>query len=318
MDTPLVRIDAAKFQKQLGELAETVCQKVLREGPGLLPGVPKYVCFDMHVLIRQVMRTYDLFFFINADERVKNDPFYRLHYSAVILPLIRNMIDCLYNVTAILQNPGANGPWYRKSGYKNMIRALEEDEDRYGGRPEWDEWLQRGHQFLNFEIRKQSFDLSEVLSTPTWPTLGRYLRPKKGVPPTPHQDFLRLLTYGPWREYSAMAHGGVEGLARVGLYYITDSLLHEQRDEFEAHHPKLLFMHISRAAAMLLCIVTEAQAYFRFDGARINERICEVWEVLKPGFEVKELYDRRYAQLMNEKGISAGGTREAGARGTRS
>ena len=69
------------------------------------------------------------------------------------------------------------------------------------------------------------------------------------------------------------------------------------RVEFETHHQRLLFMHITRAAAMLLCIVTEIQAYFRFDGARINERIHEVWQALKPAFEVKDLYDQRYGQL---------------------
>jgi len=49
--------------------------------------------------------------------------------------------------------------------------------------------------------------------------------------------------------------------------------------------------------------VTELQAYFRFDGARINERILEVWQALKPAFEVKDLYDQRYGQLMRNKGI---------------
>jgi hypothetical protein len=56
---------------------------------------------------------------------------------------------------------------------------------------------------------------------------------------------------------------------------------------------------------MLLCIVTEVQAYFRFDGARINERIHEVWQALKPAFEVKELYDQRYGQLMKSTRIEA-------------
>jgi hypothetical protein len=102
-----------------------------------------------------------------------------------------------------------------------------------------------------------------------------------------------------------MAHGGSEGITPIALYFISDSLQHEQRDDFEVHHPRLLFMHITRAAAMLLCTVTEIQAHFRFDGARINERIHEVWDVLKPAIEVKELYDQRYSPLMRDKGIEA-------------
>jgi alanine dehydrogenase len=64
-------------------------------------------------------------------------------------------------------------------------------------------------------------------------------------------------------------------------------------------------MHIGRAAGILLCIVTELQAYFHFDdnGARVNERIHEMWNALMPVFEVKELYDEHYQQLMASRGI---------------
>jgi hypothetical protein len=48
MNTPLVHIDAGTFQKQLIELAETVAQKVKREAPSLLSGVPAFVSFDLH------------------------------------------------------------------------------------------------------------------------------------------------------------------------------------------------------------------------------------------------------------------------------
>jgi hypothetical protein len=65
-------------------------------------------------------------------------------------------------------------------------------------------------------------------------------------------------------------------------------------------------LHIARAAGVLLCIVTELQGHFRFDdnGARINERIHAVWNALMPVFEIKELYDERYSQLMKDKRIA--------------
>jgi len=61
-------IDAKTFQKPLAELAETLAQKVKREAPKILRA-PEFVPIDLHVLIRQAMRTYDLLFYINADER---------------------------------------------------------------------------------------------------------------------------------------------------------------------------------------------------------------------------------------------------------
>ena len=53
----------------------------------------------------------------------------------------------------------------------------------------------------------------------------------------------------------------------------------------------------------MLCIVTELQAYFHFDGADINERIHKMWNALMPTFVVKELYGERYEKLMKDRGI---------------
>lgn len=66
----------------------------------------------------------------------------------------------------------------------------------------------------------------------------------------------------------------------------------------------MIFLSVSRAAAILLCLLTEVQAYFRFDGARINERLHQVWNALIVVPEIKELYDKRYATLMTKKGIN--------------
>lgn len=303
MSTPLVHIDAGTFQKQLISVAETVAQKIKREAPALLPGVPHFASFNLHVLMRQAMHTYDLLFFLNADERREKDCQWRAAYSIVALPLVRNMIDCLYNITSILESPTQNGRWFLVSGFKKMLEAIDQDETRYRGRPDWDAWIDKARNGLELEIRKQGLSMTEIQSQPAWPTLGQYIRPRAGGILTAHQAFLKTFVHGPWREYSAMAHGGAEGLARVAVYYISDSLEHEQRDKLDEYFPRLLFMHLTRAAATLLCIVTELQAYFRFEGAKINERIRQVWEALRPAFEVKELYDERYGQLMRDRGV---------------
>jgi len=147
----------------------------------------------------------------------------------------------------------------------------------------------------------------ELSSAISWPTLGKYIsRKQPGGQTTSHQEFLRTFAYGPWREYSAMAHGAFEGLMLVAMYYIADSMPHEDRQKIDEQHPKVLALHIGRVAGVLLCIITELQAYFRFDddGARINARIHAIWNALSPVFEIKELYDERYAQLMKDKGMN--------------
>jgi hypothetical protein len=277
---------------------------VKREAPKLLAG-PKFESVDLHVLTRQAMRTYDLLFYVNADERRETDCYWRPVYTIVTLPLIRNMIDCLYSITFILQDPAMNGSWFRQSGFKKALAALDEDEKRYGGRPEWDEWIAKSRDMLALGIRLCGLTTTEVAAPLTpWPTLGKYVSDKQsGGTTTPHQDFLRTFVYGRWREYSAMAHGAFEGLMPTAMYYVADSIPHDDRLKLDEAHPKILSFHLARAAAILLCIVTELQAHFHFDGASIDERIHKLWNVLMPVFEVKELFSERYEQLMKDRHI---------------
>jgi hypothetical protein len=259
-----LHLDASTFQRPLEQLAEVLAQKVKREAPRLIPA-PAYVTVDLHVLIRQAMYTYNLLFYLNADERRETDCYWRNAYTIVTLPLIRNMIDCLYNVTAILQNPGVNGAWFRKSGYQKILAALDEDEKRYGGQSRWDSWIAKSRDGLHHGMHIDGISMPDVLATKAWPTLGKYINDKQpGGTSTPHQDFLKTFAYGNWREYSAMAHGAFEGLLLVAMHYTADSMLHDERHKIDEAHPKILSLHIARAAAILLCIITELQAHFRW------------------------------------------------------
>jgi hypothetical protein len=299
----LIKLDAKTFQKPLIELAETLAQKVKREAPKLLPA-PGFVPIDLHILMRQAMYTYDLLFYLNADERRQRDCYWRPAYGIVVLPVVRSMIDCLYNITLILQDPTINGPWFRKSGFKKVLAALDEDEARYGGRPEWDEWIKKGRDQLSFAVRQSGLTLDDVLSEKPWPTLGKYIRDKgPGGSRTRHQDFLENFTLVQWREYSAIGHAAVEGLLPIAVYLASDSLPHEDRPKLDEVYPIVMCKHLSRAAGVLLCIITELQAYFHFAGANINERINRVWNALTPSFEIKELYTDHYQKLMEDKGI---------------
>lgn len=300
-----VHVDASIFQKPLIELAETMAQKVYREGAKLLPA-PGFVTVDLFVLTRQAMRTYDLIFYLNADDRKQSDVYWKPVYSIVVLPLIRNMIDCLYNITSILENPAGHGIQFRKSGFKRAYKAFDTDEKRFGGRPEWDEWLQKGRTELDFGIRSCGLTTASILgSNKSWPTLGTYVNNQQsGGVLTPNQQFLEKFLLGDWRQYSAMAHGAFEGLLPVAMYYVTDTLPHDNRPLVEGDaHSRFTSSHIVRAALVLLCIVTEFQGYFKFDGARINERIHQVWNALVPTFDAKELYQDRYERFMKDKRI---------------
>lgn len=298
----LLHLDAGAFQNQLGELANTLAFKVQREGPKLLP-TPIFLSADAFMLIRQASHTYDLFFYLNADEKRHKEVGWKVAYGAVTLPLIRCMIDCLYNITAMLDNPD-RAFTFRLSGYKKALDALDADERRYGGNADWDGYIAKRRNYLDTMLRHDGFKMSDVQAAKMWPTLSAYLRVKKATAPTPHQDFLKKLTYGFWQEYSAMAHGTYDGLMPTAVFYAPKEVPHEERPQIDEAYERMIFTHISRMAAILLCMLTEVQAYFKFDGANINPRLHNVWNVLRRVPEIKELHDARYKKLMKQKGIN--------------
>ena len=298
------KIDATKFQNQLGELATTIAYKVQREGGDLIRS--RTAAEDIYIMVRLAQRAYDLFFYLNAEEHRKN-PSWRAYYTFVVLPVIRSMIDYLYNITVMLEEPRIKPAEFRRSGYRMAFEALDEDEQKYANNPDprWAEWFKKRRGHLELGLRRDGFKFDEVMAQNKWPTLSGYLRLKKGVASTEHQRFLRSLTYGYWREYSDYAHGTFQGLMRTAMPYLEHDLPHEERPKLEEASLKDIFHHMTRASAVLLCILTELQAFFRFDGARINERLRDVWAALLPAPDVKDLHDLRYAQLMKEKGISS-------------
>ena len=305
-----VRVDAKTFQHTLGKLGEALVQQVFREGD-THAGLPRNVCDDIAMMLRYSLSVYHLLFYLNADVRRREDTDWRIDYGVTAMFLVRSLIDCLYNITAILDAPREAGPAYRKSGMQKILKDLDEDQAKYGGQPNWDAYITQRRKAVETLITMSGFTLAEVQAQHPWRTLGKYLSQlHPGGSLTPHQQFLKTFTHLGWRQYSALSHGAYEafsgtmGHVPVGAYYVTNFLPHENRPKVEESYDISLSSHMARAATVLLSIVTELQAYCRFQGHQINERICEVWAALIPLFEAKELYDGRYEKLMAERGIS--------------
>jgi hypothetical protein len=298
------RIDAKTFQEPLAKLAEVIAQKVRREGAQNLH-TPQFVAEDVFTMIRQALATYHLLFYLNADERREQDCYWNNSYGVVTAPLVRSMIDCLYNITAILEDP-ENGIAYRRSGLKKRLADIEEDEKNYGGKPDWDNYNKNNRWALRNLIVGSGFTEEEIRQAKSWPTLGVYLQCKP-EDMTTNRQFLKTFTHMQWRQYSALAHCAYEGYIGelpAGAFFILDALPHEMRPKVEQMYLAFLTRHLCRAALILLCLVTEIQVYCRFDGADINKRIMRMWGALMGLFEAKELYDERYQKLLTEKGIA--------------
>jgi hypothetical protein len=304
----LVQIDAKTFQEKLAKLAETLVQTVFREGQSHWgPNVGD----DIAMMLRYSISIYNLLFYLNADVRRKEDTDWHVEYGVTAMPLIRSLIDCLYNVTVFLVIPG-KADEYRKCGMKKVLDGLDAERDAHPGDAQWEAWRNERTQFVEKFIVMCGFTVADVRAQGKWPTLGTYIGTKGvGATLSPHQEFLGKFTHLRWKQYSGLSHAGYEGfaglldVAPVGGYYLKDFLPHEERPKIDERYDLHLSSHLGRAALLLLCIVTELQAYCNFQGHNINARICEVWDVLLPLYDAKELYDGRYQQLLIDKGIRA-------------
>ncbi len=306
-DNP-VRVDAKTFQEPLSALAETMVQKVFREGKSHC-GFPENMHDDIAMMLRYALSIYRLLFYLNADVRRQKDTEWHVEYGVSAMTLVRSLIDCLYNITLFLENP-AKAAEYRKCGLKKVLDALDAERDAHPGDQAWEAWRAERLPFVEGFIVRCGFTVGDVRAQGKWQTMGSYVGTKgPGGSLTPHQRFLGQFTHLQWKQYSALSHAGYEGFAGLldaaplGAYFMTDFLPHELRAKVEERYELHVSSHLGRAALLLLCIVTELQASCRFDGAEINARICRVWDALLPLYDTKELYDGRYSQLMADKGI---------------
>jgi hypothetical protein len=303
-----VNVDAKTFQEPLSALAETMVQKVFREGTShcsLLENMRD----DIVMMLRYALSIYHLLFYLNADIRRHKDTEWHVEYGVSAMTLVRSLIDCLYNITLFLEHP-AMATEYRKCGLKKVLDALDAERDAHPGDRVWADWHAERLPFVEGFIVRCGFTVDDVRAQGKWQTMGTYLGTKKpGGSLTPHQQFLIQFTHLQWKQYSALSHAGYEGFAGLldaaplGTYFMADFLPHELRPKVEERYELHVSSHLARAALLLLCIVTELQAYCKFDGAEINARICRVWDALVPLYDAKEIYDGRYAQLMADRGI---------------
>lgn len=291
-DSNLVTVDATLFAQQLSDLSVTLMHKVERESP---KGLPPSLIVDTGLILQQLNETYNLLRFVNADETRFRQPGYRLPYSFVSLPLVRTMIDGFYNCTSLLDDT-SRCRTYRISGYYRVREALRVEEFLYAQNPAWMDYLRATRNRMETGMRAEGLtdaDLDDRKNK--WPLLAAYL---DGKPETPHRQMLRKITLGFWKEYSSISHVSFDGLAGMYPFICPDRLPHEQRRPLDEVADRHIAMHFGRAAGILLCLLTELQYHFQFDGASIDERLHKIWAAIVLIPEVQELYDFRYRALL--------------------
>jgi len=158
----ILTIHAETFQQPLGKLAATMVEKVFREGPKHI-AAPAYVSEDIVTMLRYAMSVYNLLNYLNADERRNEDPDWFVRYGVTGMSMVRSLIDCLYNITAILEDPATVGRKYRMSGLKTTPIDIDNERDRHQGEDDWESYYKERRAPVELLIRMSNLTLDEVM-----------------------------------------------------------------------------------------------------------------------------------------------------------
>ena len=287
-----IAIDASRFSNQISELALTITLKIERE---IAPRSQSTMPSDIGIILRYLTQVYDLLRLINSDEMRFESAAYRTSYSFVSLPLVRTMIDGLYNSMMMIHDPSSSRK-FRIAGYFRQREAIKNDEEKCKSSPVWNDYLLQRKQTLIEQIKQDGITNSDLDDKSNkWPLLSEYLKNSTGAP---HDVFLKQLTLGYWQEYSSLSHSSFAGLLSIFPFIAPDWVQSDDRAKMADAGERHTAMHLCRAAGLLLCLLTEIQHHYKFNDAGIDARLQALWTELVQAPEVGELYTARYKNFM--------------------
>lgn len=219
-------------------------------------------------------------------------------YPAQAHILGRSLIDTLFTIVALTENPLENSKKYEKAGYRIQYKEYERYKMRYGSDPNWQDWLKENEKFL--ASLAHMIDLSEeeknnpVNTIKYWPNPHRLLKTSQSANPiiSLSSDKLKFLNqvikwnYGQLSDWSHMGWGGMA----IGIF--------ATKPEFQWHTGKLESDAVYNGILFLLMILSEIEACCNYSEV---QNLRYAWTILNSYYEeAKEYYNLRYDNLLVE------------------
>jgi hypothetical protein len=165
-------LDFRVIERPIDSLLAATANKIERACPAELSKVPwaQPLCL---VATRVVTVTYRTVRFICAN--AAKDQSSPVEYSISVPPLNRSIVDTIFTLIFILEDPQQRCAWYFKSGWRESRLNYEKHLTAYGQAPEWQPWLstvldhlQKGKEFFGI-TSDQEVNPSTI---PSWPNAG--------------------------------------------------------------------------------------------------------------------------------------------------
>jgi hypothetical protein len=209
-------------------------------------------------------------------------------------PLVRSLLDQVFTVCFISEDPQTRSLQYHKSGWREINERNTRERKRYGNDPKWERRLTEQHKLLQ-QLAVLANIASEESTDPKkfinyWPIPSQMI---KGCHAPVTREFMKFLEDWFYRELSQEAHLSQPGLISRAYPLIID-LPPERIDEHIALRRSMFAM---TTITLTVALLSEIQGILRFP--EISERLKYLWGLLKELWvDPKDLYERRYQNLL--------------------
>lgn len=276
------KVDFKLINKPLEEVYNSIISKLDKENREL-----KNFYFILKGLLTTSFNTYKAIWKLVATE-----PKYAMQAHI----LNRSLIDALFTIIALTENPEENARKYEKAGYRINRENYEREKNRYSSDTKWQGLLKEKEKYLEFTVKLLKLSTDEIDNPKStidyWPNPYQLIKiaqsDKPKIPLSPEkQEFLDEICKWRYSEISDWAHIGWSGMA-MGIF-ATMPEHHWYPGKFESDA-------VASGILFLLMILSEIEASCRYGEI---QKLRYTWTILNSFFgEAKDYYDLRYDSLL--------------------
>lgn len=290
MDASRPCLDDAVVREDFKTLAAAVENKAEREFP-LRPGSIRGLQYLVQAHLKVTRNTAEVIRYLCAD--VPRDPARKPEFCIATFPLLRTMLESLFSVLFLLDEPSARTPWYYRASWRDDVEENERRRAQYGSDPSWSDFLDKRSAWLASsadELRLSPHERADPTSITRWPIPSR-MRKYPSLKP----DLKQYLVYLDRWFYGSLS--SASHLTGPRLIPAMQILLGDLPTGSFALTPELYRSEATFTSYSLhLALLSECIHDLGFD---LGAKARYLWALLAPYWPLaKDMYSRRYQTLL--------------------
>ena len=217
-----------------------------------------------------------------------DSPGRRQEFATAVPPLSRTILDSLFTVIFIFDDPVRNAAQYFKSGWRESHEDHLRLCHRHGTDPEWRHWLPRHARKVRGLGKDAGITATEKRNpriVDRWPNPGRMASQTKDAR---RRAFLQFLSDWFYKQLSRDAHLSYQGLVHRASHLSDPARSDIGRERLQLYKWEVILTSICMYTALLSEIA--GQFGFDYEGRRLHD----AWKVLGKWPDAADLYKERY------------------------